>query len=64
MQITITSIAPIVTFHTAHIRHLLTDFLSGTWVTVSEEEEAIPNDNIICNEILDGEQDVVTVTCD
>ena len=38
--------------------------LSDTWVTVSDEEDVTPNDDNICNEIINGEQDVVTVTCD
>ena len=30
---------------------------------MSEEENVTPNDDNICNEIMDGVQDVVTVTC-
>ena len=37
--------------------------LSDTWVTVSDEEDASLNDDIICNEIINGKQTVVTVTC-
>ena len=33
-------------------------------MTVSEEEDVMPNDDNICNEIINGQQDVVTVTCD
>ena len=40
------------------------DRLSNTWVTVSDEEDAKPNDDNICNVILNEVQDVVTVTCD
>ena len=43
---------------------LIADRLSDTWVTVSDEEDSTPNDDIICNEIVNGQQDVVTVSCD
>ena len=33
-------------------------------MTVSNEENVAPNDGNICNEIVNGEQDVLTVTCD
>ena len=42
---------------------LITERLSGTWVTVSDEEDAMPNDNNICNEIREWNQHVVTVIC-
>ena len=39
--------------------------LSRTWVTVSDTEDVdVDVDDNICNEILDGVQNVVTVTCD
>ena len=38
--------------------------LSDTWVTVSEEGDVTPNNDNICNEIIDGGRDVVTVECD
>ena len=31
---------------------------------MSDEEDATPNDDNICNEIIDGVQEVVLVTCD
>ena len=45
---------------------LITEWLSDTWVTVSDVSDAYEtlNDDNICNEIVNGEQDVVTVTCD
>ena len=42
----------------------ITDRLSDTWVTVSDEEDVVPDDNNTCNEIINGRQDVVKVTCD
>ena len=40
------------------------DRLNDTWVIVSDEEDLTPTNDVICNEIIDGEQDVVNVTCD
>ena len=42
---------------------LIADRLSENWVIVSDEKDATLNDNNICNEIVHGEQDLVTVNC-
>ena len=42
---------------------LFTDGQSMTWVTVSDEENATPNDDNICNEIINGYKEVMTITC-
>ena len=41
----------------------ITEFLSETWVTVSDKEDATPNDDNICNEVIHGMRAVVTVQC-
>ena len=48
----------------------IADGLDYTWVTVSdesyvsEEDDTTPSDDIICNEIMNGLEAVVNVTCD
>ena len=42
---------------------LLIDLLSDTLVTVSDKEEVTTNNDNICNEIVNGVQDVIKVTC-
>ena len=45
--------------------NLSTETLSGTWVIVSDHQaDLTPNDKNICNVIIVGQTDVVTVTCE
>ena len=46
-----------------HTIYSISERLSNTWVIVSNAEYVAPNEDNICNEIIDGAQDVVTVTC-
>ena len=41
----------------------ITETLSDTWVTVSDEEDVTPNDDNICNEVIHGMRAVITVQC-
>ena len=45
--------------------NLSTETLSGTWVIVSDHQaDLTPNEKNICNVIIVGQTDVVTVTCE
>ena len=46
-----------------HLDILFIGRLSSTWVMVSEEEDATPNSDNICNEINNEQPDVITVSC-